>query len=470
MSQPDETQSQASDLIRQRAYARVGHILRGKWRIESLIGIGGMAAVYAGTHRNGKRGAIKILHLELSMDAAARSRFLQEGYVANKVGHPGAVSVLDDDIAEDGSVFLVMELLEGRTASAIANERVDRRRALSVAETMAVADKLLDVLAAAHEKGIVHRDLKPENIFITLGGEPKILDFGLARVREVQASAHATQAGDPMGTPAFMPPEQALGNWDSVDARTDLWALGATLFTLLTGRLVHEAPTLNQLLLAAMTKPAPPLATVLAGAPREVAKVIDRALAFDSKARWPDARSMQAAVQAAQRALQLSTEPLLPSQPGAFERPSQSTAPSLLISALSPDVPAPRPKRPLLKLGIGAVGAAAAIAILAVVATRGEGDAPPPPTVASPDAVSPVVAPVEPFKSDPIAIPSGAPVPSPSALPVAPAPTASANAAPAPTTSSTANVTPRGSSQTSAPAAPGKKPPSKVTNDPFNTW
>jgi hypothetical protein len=178
---------------------------------------------------------------------------------------------------------------------------------------------------------------------------------------------------------------------------------------------------------------------------------------------------MQAAVQAAQRALQLSTEPLLPMQPGALgERPSQSTAPSLLISALSPDTKALRPRRSLVKVGLGAAAAAAALAIVAVVATRGGGDAPPPPTVASPDAVSPVVAPVEPFKSDPIAIPSGAPVPPPSALPVAPAPTASANAAPAPT--STANVTPRAPSQTSAPSAPGKKPPSKGTNDPFNTW
>src|SRR5262245_62598596 len=100
-----------ADPTLRRAEARIGKVLRDKWTIERLLGVGGMAAVYAGTHRNGKRGAIKILHLELSLDEDARRRFLQEGYAANRVEHPGAVSVLDDDVAEDGSVFLAMEVL-----------------------------------------------------------------------------------------------------------------------------------------------------------------------------------------------------------------------------------------------------------------------------------------------------------------------------------------------------------------------
>src|SRR3954470_20296732 len=103
-----QQQAPAEDAVTRRANARVGIVLRGKWRIDRLLGVGGMAAVYEGTHRNGKRGAIKMRHLELSADGEARARFLQEGYMANKVGHPGAVSVLDDDVAEDGSVFLVM--------------------------------------------------------------------------------------------------------------------------------------------------------------------------------------------------------------------------------------------------------------------------------------------------------------------------------------------------------------------------
>src|SRR3954468_18638644 len=116
-------QEEASDPISLRAQARVGAVVREKWRLDRLIGVGGMAAVYAGTHRNGKRGAVKMLHLELSVDEQARVRFLREGYAANAVNRPGAVSVLDDDVSEDGSVFLVMELLDGHTLDDRAKSR-----------------------------------------------------------------------------------------------------------------------------------------------------------------------------------------------------------------------------------------------------------------------------------------------------------------------------------------------------------
>lgn len=122
--------TEAVDPLLVRAQARVGRVLRDKWRLDALLGLGGMAAVYAATHRNGKRGAIKLLHTELSVDTDVRARFLREGYVANKVGHPGAVAVLDDDTADDGSVFLVMELLEGESVDARAQRFGGRRRAI----------------------------------------------------------------------------------------------------------------------------------------------------------------------------------------------------------------------------------------------------------------------------------------------------------------------------------------------------
>ena len=292
------------------ARAKVGQTLRGKWRLDTLIGAGGMATVYAATHRNGKRGAVKILHRELSADDNARTRFLQEGYAANKVDHPGAVSVLDDDTDDDGCVFLVMELLDGESADARARQRPGER--LEIAEVAQLGEQLLDVLAAAHDKGIVHRDIKPENIFLTRDGGLKVLDFGIARVREVSGTAAAklTADGGPMGTPAFMPPEQALGNWNEVGPRTDIWAVGATMFTLLSGRCVHAAETMNQLLLAAMTKPAPPIASVVPGVPRALAEVIDRSLAFNAAKRWPDARAMQQALRAIPRA-QIAAAPLV---------------------------------------------------------------------------------------------------------------------------------------------------------------
>jgi serine/threonine-protein kinase len=288
------------DPVKKRARARLGAVLREKWRLDALLGVGGMAAVYAATHRNGKRGAVKMLHIEVSNDADARKRFLREGYVANAVAHPGAVSVLDDDVAEDGAVFLVMELLEGQNIDARAESHPGGK--LPPEEVLAIADQLLDILAAAHAKGIVHRDLKPENLFLTQTGQVKVLDFGLARLQELSRGPNGqrlTTTGSAMGTPAFMPPEQALGNWDQVDARTDLWAVGASMFTLLTSRFVHEAENVNKLLLAAMTKPARSVRSVDPSLPPAVASIVDRALAFEQRDRWPDAVTMRAAVRQA---------------------------------------------------------------------------------------------------------------------------------------------------------------------------
>ena len=288
------------DDFTKRARERIGKVLRDKWRIDDLLGIGGMAAVYAATHtNNGKQVAIKLLHPEVLSNPEARSRFLREGYVANKVGHPGTVQVLDDDIDDDGSVFLVMELLDGESFEA---RRVRSGNILPAIDVLKVADRVLDVLAMAHEKGIVHRDIKPDNIFLTRDGGVRLLDFGIARLRDSMRRATMTSGGA-IGTPAFMPPEQARGRWNDVGPRTDIWALGATMFTALTGHLVHEAETVNELLLAAMTKPAPPLASMLPGVPVTVSAVVDRALAHEMDARWPDARTMQSMVRMAFQSL-----------------------------------------------------------------------------------------------------------------------------------------------------------------------
>jgi hypothetical protein len=276
-----------------RARGRIGTTLRGKWRLDVLLGMGGMAAVFAATHRNGSRAAVKLLHAELSINSQVKSRFLREGYVANAVTHDGAVKVIDDDIAEDGSLFLVTELLDGET---LEERRLRFGGQLDEDEVLSIAHQLLDVLAAAHANGIVHRDIKPENVFLTRAGVVKVLDFGIARLRELSTASTATRAGSTMGTPAFMPQEQARGLWDDVDARTDLWAVGATMFTLLTGRLVHEGRTTNEVLLGAMSKPAPPLRSILADVPVAVARVVDKALAYEKSARWSDATKMQDAV------------------------------------------------------------------------------------------------------------------------------------------------------------------------------
>ena len=295
-----------------RAQARLGMTLQDKWKLDSLLGVGGMAAVYAATHRNGKKVAVKMLHTELSHDEEVKRRFLQEGYAANAIQHEGAVSVLDDEVAPDGSAFIVMELLEGETLE----QRWERcGRKLQPREVLAIAEQLLDVLAAAHIKNVVHRDIKPENLFVTRSGMVKVLDFGIARLRELSTASTATKSGASMGTPAYMPPEQARGLWEEVDARSDLWAVGATMFTLLSGRHVHEGETGNEQLIRAATAPSPSLASVVPGLPASLVQIVDKALAFDREQRWADAAEMQQAVQVALEGLG-GAEPLATSGRG----------------------------------------------------------------------------------------------------------------------------------------------------------
>ncbi len=291
-----------------RGAQRVGLLIKGKYRLEKLLGAGGMASVYAATHRNGIRVAVKILHPEMSHDPEMCQRFLREGYVANKVGHKGAVRVLDDDVCEDGAVFLVMELLEGDTLDA-RWERSGQR--LPAAQVLDIGHQLLDILAAAHAQQIVHRDIKPDNIFLTRPNDTvNVLDFGIARLREgLESSATATRTGRTMGTPAFMPHEQALGRAKDVDHQTDIWAVGATLFTLLTGRHVHEAESVNELLVFAATKRAPKVASLAPNTPSALAAVIDRALEFEKIKRWPDARAMQAALDESRASVTMQPAP-----------------------------------------------------------------------------------------------------------------------------------------------------------------
>jgi serine/threonine-protein kinase len=288
-----------------RIKARVGTTLVSKYRIDAVLGVGGMAVVYAATHRNQAEFAIKMLHPELSLRESVRTRFLREGYSANSVKHPGAVRVVDDDVAEDGSAFLVMELLQGIAVDTLADRTRGR---LSPQIAGGVVEQLLDVLGAAHARGIVHRDIKPANLFITSEGSVKVLDFGIARVREAAVGPGmglgpaSTGTGVLLGTPAFMAPEQALAKPDEIDAQTDVWAAAATLFTLLSGEFVHPGDNAPQLLVAAATKPARPLASVAPTVPPAMAAIVDRGLEFEKVARFPGALAMREALQEALRA------------------------------------------------------------------------------------------------------------------------------------------------------------------------
>jgi serine/threonine protein kinase len=289
----------ANDLAHE-AEARVGTVLLGKWRIERLLGTGGMGAVYEVEHRNESRAAVKILHPGAALSKAQLARFKREGYAANHVGHPGVVEVLDDDIDEQGSPFLVMELLEGKTVAELAKDQGGK---LPVDAVLKLVDELLDVLAAAHAKGILHRDIKPTNLFVTTAGNLKVLDFGIARLAEREAGGFSTIDGTVLGTPEFSSPEQARGRVGEMDERSDVWAVGATTFTLLTGQLVHPAEMTNERLGLAMSVDAPSLASVDDHLPRALVDLVDRALAYEQRDRWPSARAMQDAVRSVRAAL-----------------------------------------------------------------------------------------------------------------------------------------------------------------------
>jgi serine/threonine-protein kinase len=289
MANPND--EQASD-----AGSRVGTVLRGKYRIDAVLGIGSMGAVYKVTHRNQAEFALKVLHADVS-SRELRHRFLREGYAANSVKHPGAVLVVDDDVTEDGAPFLVMELLHGESVDSLW-KRASRR--LTPRAALAIGHQILDVLAAAHAKGIVHRDIKPANLFVTRDGVAKVLDFGIARAKQADvAAACDTGTGVMLGTPAFMAPEQAIAKARAIDGQTDLWAVGATLFTLMSGEYVHEGETGPELLINAASVPARSLARVMPGMPPPVIEVVDRALAFEKSARWPSAVAMREALGAA---------------------------------------------------------------------------------------------------------------------------------------------------------------------------
>ena len=271
----------------------IGRVLRDRWRIDARISRGGVGTVYAATHKNnGSRAAIKVLHPEFSRDADTRSRFLQEGYAANQVNHPGVVRILDDDTTDEGYAYLVMELLEGEL---LETRRVRKGGTLPLPDVFEVGEQLLDVLAAAHDKGIVHRDIKPDNLFITHEGRLKVLDFGFAQMRS-QFRPDVTATGFLLGTPGFMSPEQAVGNRAQVDAQTDVWATGATLFTLLSGEPVHDGQSAAEMLVAAANFQPRSLAAVTNGIAVRLVEIVDRAIAFDKADRWPNARSMQLAL------------------------------------------------------------------------------------------------------------------------------------------------------------------------------
>jgi len=281
------------DIQRIKARNRLGKILTGRYRLDEIIAMGGMATVYRASHSNGHLFAVKVLHQSVVSDSITEKRFRREAEFANLVKHPGIVPVLDNDILEDGSAFLAMPLIEGKTLREIV---VERGTLLPISQIVKIACDVLNALHAAHSKGIVHCDIKPENVMMTPAGEAKILDFGIARFFDSSNAETTTHSGRATGTPAYMAPEQARGEKESVDVQTDIWAVGALLFWLITGRFVHEANTPDEMISFAASWPAHKLREIAPETLPEIARIVDKALLRDKAQRWGSAFAMRSAL------------------------------------------------------------------------------------------------------------------------------------------------------------------------------
>ena len=332
--------------------AFVGRVLADKYRLDAELGAGGMGVVLRGVHLvTGRAIAVKILRAD---DDESARRFLREARIAAALDHPNVVGVLDFGTTEDGLAFQVLELLEGESL----RERLERGP-LSPTRTLELALPLLHALEAAHVRDVVHRDLKPGNVFLARNKHgrivPKLLDFGIARVRGPVRAAVATgpiptpttQAGMILGTPAYMSPEQARG--EAVTKASDLFSFGAMLFECVTGEVPFDGVNPNVVMARIVLERARRVGDVAPAVPDGIARAIDVALCPEPKDRPPSAAALASLLRAGAEAAGLAV-PAVGTSDCAEEDPELAT--TLVHTPRRPEpVPAPsvepaRPRRP----------------------------------------------------------------------------------------------------------------------------
>lgn len=267
-----------------------GEIVPGtRYRVERLIGVGGMGSVYEVEHVElGKRFVLKALLRELARRDDLVARLRNEWRALGRLEHPSIVNVTDAGTSTNGVPFYVMERLEGQTLAS----RLRSGEPLYAPDALRIAAAVLEGLSAAHEIGVIHRDVKPQNVFLVRGGVPKLLDFGVAKIAD--PSGVITARGIAIGTPRYMSPEQARG--DALDGRSDIYAAGLILFEMIAGRgPFDDTRDANELLLAHITREAPRLSTFAVVAP-ELDALVASMLEKDPRARPENARSLAAAL------------------------------------------------------------------------------------------------------------------------------------------------------------------------------
>lgn len=257
----------------------IGTVLDEKYRLDKKIGEGGMGAVYRSTHIHMDSSfAVKLLHKSMVADQQAVERFRREARAAARIRHANAVSVTDFGVTKDGTVYLVMEYLEGGDL----RDKLRKVRAFGPVETVRIMMQTCAAIDEAHRKGIVHRDLKPDNIWLLKNESSpdetvKVLDFGIAKLKTAgPGAANLTQAGMIVGTPHYMSPEQCRG--EELDARSDIYSLGIILYEMLTGNVPFRAPTPVGVVLKHANELPVPLREVNPQIPEPIERVVMRTL------------------------------------------------------------------------------------------------------------------------------------------------------------------------------------------------
>jgi eukaryotic-like serine/threonine-protein kinase len=352
------------------APVRPGDVLAGKYRVERVLGVGGMGIVVAAHHLQlDERVAIKFLLPGALGSPDAVARFLQEARASVKVKGEHVVRVMDVGQLETGSPYIVMEYLDGRDLQ----EHVDRAGALSVPLATDLVLQACEAIAEAHALGIVHRDLKPANLFCVErdGGDlhVKVLDFGISKVLARGPLPDLTRTSALMGSPLYMSPEQ-MRQSRGVDARTDLWSLGIILFELLTGQKPFLAETLPELVLVVATEAHRPLRSLRVDVPPGLEAIVSRCLEKDRERRFQSVAELAAALQefGSPRGRDSAQAILRRFHPGALPAPAAAVARSVAPAPLT-STTGPQPSASWAKTSAaGAGGVSSVVAALAVLA------------------------------------------------------------------------------------------------------
>ncbi|HEY9232310.1 MAG TPA: serine/threonine-protein kinase, partial [Blastocatellia bacterium] len=285
----------------------------GSYEILSRLGVGGMGEIYlAHDERLRRKVAIKLLIDEVNKREEQLRRFIKEARAASALNHPNILTVYDIGQNESGIHYIVTEYVEGETL----RQRL-RGGALEVGEALRIAAQVASALVAAHQAGIVHRDIKPENLMVRRDGLVKVLDFGLAKLTSAPGAppdtaaptldAGPTAPGIILGTLHYMSPEQARGL--AVDARTDIFSLGAVLYEMLSGRMPFAGATASDVIAAVLTVEPPPLVTSTPEVPAELQRIVSKALRKDRERRYQTSKDLLLDLQSLQQELEATVQP-----------------------------------------------------------------------------------------------------------------------------------------------------------------